>query len=268
MSQRTVLVTGATDGIGRATARALSARGARVLVHGRSPDKVAALVDELPQCEGLVADLSRLSEVRKLGAQVRERVGSLDVLLNNAGVFVKGPRRLSHDGYELTLAVNHLAPFLLTREVLPALERGTDARVVTVSSIAHLRGRIPWDDLQLAAGWAEDGQAAYANSKLANVLFSNALARRLADKEITSNSLHPGIIATKLLREGFQLAGAPVETGAQLSVYCALAPALSGVTGTYFSDGQSVMPSRRARTVQIQERLWEATDALVQAALA
>ncbi len=269
MPARTVLVTGATDGIGRATAHALAAQGARVLVHGRDPAKVRDVSTAVGgDSLGFVADLSSLAAVRDLAAQVRDRVGAVDVLLNNAGVFVKGERRLSADGYELTLAVNHLAPFLLTRELLPALARGRDARVVTVSSIAHNRGRVPWEDLQLAQGWDSSGYPAYAWSKLANVLFSNALARRVADQGITSNSLHPGVISTKLLREGFGMSGATVETGAETSVHCALSPHVAGVTGAYFSDSQVVEASRRARTVQAQERFWHLSEGLVTQALA
>jgi NAD(P)-dependent dehydrogenase (short-subunit alcohol dehydrogenase family) len=224
----TVLVTGATDGIGRATALALAARGATVLVHGRDPARAAAVAREanaVPgapgDAESVVGDLASLAAVRALAAAVRARGAPLDVLVNNAGVaFRDAERRLSADGFELTFAVNHLAHFLLTRELLDLLAeaaaRRGGARVVTVSSELHARGRIDFDDLQGERRYG--GTAAYAHSKLANVLFARALARRTAARGVTSNALHPGVIKTKLLREGFgSQGGAAVERGAATS---------------------------------------------------
>jgi NAD(P)-dependent dehydrogenase (short-subunit alcohol dehydrogenase family) len=253
----TVLVTGATDGIGRATALALAARGATVLVHGRDPARAAAVAREanaVPgapgDAESVVGDLASLAAVRALAAAVRARGAPLDVLVNNAGVaFRDAERRLSADGFELTFAVNHLAHFLLTRELLDLLAeaaaRRGGARVVTVSSELHARGRIDFDDLQGERRYG--GTAAYANSKLANVLFARGLARRTAARGVTSNALHPGVIRTKLLRDGFgSNGGATVERGAATSVHLALHPAVAAVTGAYFVDSRETPPAAAA----------------------
>lgn len=256
MTAPRILVTGATDGIGLATARALRRQGAELLVHGRSPPKVQAVAAELGAWP-LVADLSSLAEVRRLAREAAAR-GPLDVVLNNAGVFAK-TRQLTVDGHELSFGVNHLAHFLLTNLLLDALRDG--GRVVTVSSIAHSQGQIHWDDLTLARNFS--GYTAYAQSKLANVLFANALAPRVASRGITSNSLHPGVINTRLLREGFGASGAPVESGARTSVQLALSPELAGITGRYFKDAVEVPASPRATDPAAAERLWTLSAALV-----
>ncbi len=269
MSSKTILITGATDGIGRATALSLARRGAQVVVHGRNPDKVAevcaavraAAPDEAAP-QGLVADISTLDGVRELAQAVRRSQHKLDVLINNAGVFMK-ERQITDDGFEVTFAVNHLATFLLTELLLPLLRASAPARVLTVSSVAHTRGQIHWDDLNLERNWDSSdggpplpGYPAYAQSKLANVLFSNALARRVEGDEITSNSLHPGTISTKLLHEGFGMGGASTDTGAETSVYLALSPEVEGLTGRYFSNSQEVEAAPLARDEAAQERLW------------
>ncbi|MGA8054985.1 MAG: SDR family NAD(P)-dependent oxidoreductase [Burkholderiales bacterium] len=177
----TLLVTGATDGIGRETARELLANGRRVLVHGRTRERaertIAALAREQPDsaCDAVWADLSRMGEVVELAAQVRALAPALDVLINNAGVY-EDHRELTEDGFERTMAVNHFAPFLLTHRLLPVLHAASAARVVTVSSIAHQSGRIDPDDLEFERGFS--GYGAYAASKLANVLLTFELARR------------------------------------------------------------------------------------------
>lgn len=244
-----ILVTGATDGIGLATAQALARGGARLLVHGRNPAKVESLAHSLGAV-GLVADFAELAQVRRLAQEVAAQ-GPLDVLINNAGIFA-GERVESHDGYELTFAVNHLAPFLLTLNLLDQMVPG--GRCVHVSSIAHTRGRMRWDDLDLRTHY--DGQASYSMSKLANVLFSNALARRVAARGLTSNALHPGVITTKLLKAGFNITGASVEAGAQTSLTVALSHELEGVTGRYFRDCREVPAAPQALDEAAQERLW------------
>jgi NAD(P)-dependent dehydrogenase (short-subunit alcohol dehydrogenase family) len=204
MPEKVMLVTGATDGIGKATALELARRGARVIIHGRSVEKVARAKDDISraasaaQVETAIADLGSLDQVRALAGDLLARFDRLDGLIHNAGVFMN-ERKLSADGFELTFAVNHLAPFVLTRELLPLL-RASHSRVITVASVAHNRGQIDFDDLNAARGF--DGYRAYAQSKLANVLFANELAERERDY-LTSNSLHPGVIGTKLLKAGF-----------------------------------------------------------------
>lgn len=263
---KTILVTGATDGIGRRTAHELAARGARVIVHGRSAEKIAATVAELPREGGMThagarADLAVMAEVRGLADDVKARFDRLDVLLHNAGVFM--PRRVvTPDGFETTWAVNHLAPFLLTHLLTDLLVASAPARVITVASVAHNRGRIFWQDPNLAHGY--EGYAAYAQSKLANVLFSNALAARHDPVVLASNSLHPGVINTKLLAAGFGRVGTDdVGSGAATSVRLASAPELAGVTGRYFSDEEETQPSLAARDKRAQAQLWELSERML-----
>lgn len=244
------LVTGATDGIGKQTARALFSKGFRVFVHGRTLAKAEAACNEIGGGEPAFGDLSRLSEVRGLAERMLRATSTLDVLVNNAGVFVH-ERSTTEDGFELTMAVNHFAPFVLTHALLPALDAARAARCVHVSSVAHQRGGLDPDDLDAAKGF--DGYGAYARSKLANVLFSSAMARRT---KTTHNALHPGVITTKLLKSGFGMSGAGVETGQKTSVMVATDPALEGVTGKYFSDEREVTPSKLARDTELAERLY------------
>ncbi len=244
-----ILLTGATDGIGLATARDLLARGADVVVHGRNPAKLNRVATEL-DCDAVLGDLSSMEQVRSLAAAARE-LGPFDVLLHNAGVW-SSDHVVTDDGFELTLAVNHLAPFLLTHLLIDDVVDG--GRVVTVSSIGHTRGRMHWDDFELRRGYT--GFDAYCRSKLANVLFANALARRVKARGITSNSLHPGVIDTKLLRSGFAIQGAPVHTGAATSVHLALSADVAKHTGCYFDDCRERIASPSARDEDTQERLW------------
>jgi NAD(P)-dependent dehydrogenase (short-subunit alcohol dehydrogenase family) len=205
-----------------------------------------------------------MSEVVLLAAQAGERAPSLDVLINNAGVY-EHQRRLTADGLELTMAVNHFAPFLLTHHLLGALSRAPRGRIVTVSSTAHQSGRLDLDDLTFARRY--DGYAAYAASKLANVLFTVELAKRLEDSAVTANCLHPGVIATKLLRSGFGMGGAPVEQGARTSVYLATSPEIESVSGRYYVDCRPATPSRTARDEALAARLWQESERLLAAFL-
>jgi len=233
--KRTILVTGATDGIGKQTAFELALLGAEVWVHGRSREKAERVAAEVGAQGAFTADLASLEQVRALAADVEARAPALDVIVHNAGVF-EDRRTLSADGYELTLAVNHLAPFLLTHLLLPVLRANRPSRVVNVSSGVHaLREGLDLDDLQREARY--DGQSAYAGSKLCNVLFTNELARRLDDPTLSVLALHPGVIATKLLHRGFGGGGAPLEAGARTSVFAATHPSLDGKTALYLRDG-------------------------------
>jgi NAD(P)-dependent dehydrogenase (short-subunit alcohol dehydrogenase family) len=270
---RVVLVTGSTDGIGRATARALAAGGMKVILHGRGKSKVdaalAQLMDELPgaQLEGVAFDLGSLKAVRSGAAQILERVPELHCLVNNAGIFAS-ERAVNDDGAELTFAVNYLGPFLLTELLAPRLRQsaaatGIPSRVINVTSIAHTRGRIHIDDLTLSAGWT--GYAAYAQSKLANVMHSLSLAERHLPAELLAYSVHPGVIQTKLLRQGFgPVAGAAADAGARTIVRLAGEEQASDPSGAYFSDGTATPPSATARDPQARAALWAASTRLAQ----
>jgi len=271
MQGKVVLVTGGTDGIGRETARVLVGKGARVLVHGRSREKAERVRDELRRESGgarvdaVVGDLSEMASVRALAKEVESLTDTLHVLLHNAGVFMH-ERRLTTDGFETTFAVNHLAPFLLTHLLRPLLERGVPSRVVLVSSIAHNRGRLDFDDLQGESRF--DGYGAYATSKLANILFAEELAERWAPLRISAHSLHPGVITTKLLKEGFGASGDTVEEGARTSVYVASAPELEGVTGRYFVKSREASTAPHAKDAALRRRLWEVSEKLLGLAVA
>jgi NAD(P)-dependent dehydrogenase (short-subunit alcohol dehydrogenase family) len=233
-----ILVTGATDGIGKQTALDLQKKGHEVLVHGRKTPSYAA-------------DFGSLDEVRKLAAEVLAKHPKLDVLVNNAGVFVH-KRALTKDGFETTFQVNHLAPFLLTHLLLGALENG---RIVNVSSMAHASGSLDWKNLQGETDY--DGYDAYARSKLANVLFTIELARRLGANP-TVNALHPGVVSTKLLKEGFGSRGPDShEEGAATSVFLATSREAAGKTGGYWVRSRIATPSPAARDPQAQRRLYE-----------
>jgi retinol dehydrogenase 14 len=266
---KTVLVTGATSGIGKATARALARMGARVLIVGRDPAKCAAVQDELKADTGgtverLAADLSSQASIRQLAEEVRSRTGGLHVLVNNAGGYF-GSRRLTVDGLEYTFALNHLAYFLLTNLLLDMLVKSAPARVVSVSSGAQAMGRIDFNDLQGEKRYGP--QRAYSQSKLANVLFTYELARRLAGTGVTANCLHPGVVRTGfgkadpspfmrfMIDTASRFMLSP-EDGAATSVHLASSPEVEGVSGTYFAKSKPVRSSRISYDAGTAERLW------------
>jgi NAD(P)-dependent dehydrogenase (short-subunit alcohol dehydrogenase family) len=269
MTAPSMLVTGASDGIGLQTALQLALDGARVLVHARSDTKavnaVKRLAAEGAPVDALVpvwGDLSVLAQVRALAAQVVKAAPALKVLINNAGVFANADARTA-DGFELTIGVNHLAPVLLTHALLPALEASGAGRVVNVSSIAHTRGRVHLEDVPVPRRF--EGYTAYAASKLMNVLFTHELARRLEARgsTVTTFALHPGVISTKLLRTGFGMGGAAVETGARTTVYCATEKGLETSSGAYFSDAREVPCGPQANDPPLEKALYEKSCALV-----
>jgi NAD(P)-dependent dehydrogenase (short-subunit alcohol dehydrogenase family) len=205
-----------------------------------------------------------MTQVVTLARQAAALEPVLHVLVNNAGVYERR-RRLTGEGLEYTLAVNHFAPFLLTHHLLPQLRAAESARIVNVSSIAHQSGKLDLTDLAFAGRY--DGYAAYAASKLANVLFTLELARRLTGTQVTANALHPGVIGTKLLHAAFDIQGAPVENGARTSVYLATSEKVSGVTGRYFDDCREAQPSRTARDASLAAALWRLSEEKLKAFL-
>lgn len=260
------LVTGANAGIGRATAAGLARRGARVLLVSRDRGRGEAAREEIARetgCDALElyqADLSSQRQVRALAAEVAARHPRLDALVNNAAVYTRR-RELSEDGIEMQLAVNHLAPFLLTTLLLPQLRAAAPGRVVTVSSEAHQTASIPWDDLNGERRYG--GLRAYAWTKLANLLFTAELARREDPAALTANAAHPGVVGTKLLYSGWaplRLLGRLLRTpeeGARTSVWLASAPEVRGVSNGYYKDCRAIRRSRAAADPEAARRLWE-----------
>ena len=269
MDGRRVLVTGATRGIGLETAVRLAGLGAEVLVHGRDDSRGAAALVAVRAASSAAAspalytaDLSTRAGVRGLTAAVLDGSPRLDALVANAGVYA--PERVeTADGVELTFAVNVVAPLLLAVELLPALRAAQPSRIVVLSSASHWTGELCWDDLQLAAPGAYDAVRAYDRSKLAVLMLTLALARRLEGSGVTAVCLDPGDVATRMLAAGWpDLPGISVEDGAVTSVYLASAPEAAGLSGVYFEDGAAVTPLAAALDASAQERLWAAVEAL------
>jgi NAD(P)-dependent dehydrogenase (short-subunit alcohol dehydrogenase family) len=266
MKGKIVLITGSTDGIGKAAALELTRMGAKVILHGRNPGRCYRVLAEVqkaskgatPGC--FAADLSSLKEVRKLAEDIRANTTKLDVMINNAGVFMT-ERRLTEDGFETTFAVNHLAPFLLTHLLCDLLTSNAPARIINVSSVSHQRARIDFENLQGEKEFT--GYGAYALSKAANILTTYELAERLEASRVTVNCLHPGVINTKLLREGFGgMFGAPPTVGAATLVYLASAPEVGATTGRYFVKNreEETAPSTHDRAVR--QQLWTVSEHL------
>lgn len=259
ISEQNVLITGSTDGIGKLTALQLAKQKAHVIIHGRNEGKVKSVVEELRstsgngKIDGLVADFSSLTEVRRLADEVIKRYNSLDVLINNAGVGSDN-QRYSRDGYELRFAVNYLAPFLFTQLLLPSLINAGSARIVNVSSIGQ--HTINFDDIMLEKNF--DAVNAYRQSKLALIMFTIDLAERLKEENISVNSLHPGTyLNTNMVRHlGVTPLGEP-QSGADAEVFLATDPELSEITGKYFNVKKISTPDAQAYDPKARQQLWE-----------
>jgi NAD(P)-dependent dehydrogenase (short-subunit alcohol dehydrogenase family) len=271
MQGKVCLVTGATAGIGQVAATELCRRGARVIIVGRSSERCAATEALIRTAAGadrvdsLVADLSSLSEVGRLAGLVRDRYPRLDVLLNNAGaMFWK--RSESADGIERTFALNHLSYFALTNLLLPLLKNSAPARIVSVASDAHKGCVINFDDIQLKQKYS--GWKAYKQSKLANIMFSYELAKRIEGSGVTANALHPGFVNTNflqvfndapagwLIRSLANIVALSPEKGARTSIYLASSPEVDGVSGRYFVKEKPVESSHQSQDQAPWERLW------------
>ena len=276
MTGRTVLVTGATGGIGKATALGLAAMGARVAITGRDLDRTEAAAAEIRQAgdghvKAFVADLTSQSQIRTMAVEVQQKLPDLDVLVNNVGGYWN-TRHVTADGLERTFALNHLAPFLLTNLLLDRLMRSASARVVTVSSNAHAMGRMDFDDLQGERSYS--GARAYNQSKLANLLFTYELAKKLQGTSVTVNALHPWVVRTAFGAEDpasvqrflvpfvRPFMKSPTQ-GAATSIHLASAPDLQQVTGRYFADSTEKKTAERSYDQETAARLWSVSADLV-----
>jgi NAD(P)-dependent dehydrogenase (short-subunit alcohol dehydrogenase family) len=279
---KTCVITGATSGIGLATAAAMAERGYRLVLMARAPERAEAALEAIrrraPAARVDVerADLASLRSIAEAAAGVLGRCPRIDVLINNAGVVLLR-RELSADGYEKTFAVNHLAYFALTNLLLERISATPGGRIVSVASDAHrFGGRLDFSDLQSERRYR--GLAVYARSKLCNILWTRELARRLAGSGVTANCCHPGGVATRLgqtdalwnrlLTRAIGAFLLTPEQGARTSVYLATAPGLGHVSGRYFAKERELQPSRAARDDAAGRRLWEVSEALVARVLA
>jgi NAD(P)-dependent dehydrogenase (short-subunit alcohol dehydrogenase family) len=259
-----ILVTGATDGLGRCVALELAGRGATVLLHGRNPERCEATLQEIRREMGneksrsYLADFSSLGAVRGLAERILSDHDRLDVLVNNAGVIVP-ERTESEDGYELTFAVNYLAHFLLTSLLLPLLRDAAPARIVNVASAGQ--SPVDFDDVMLERGY--DGMGAYTKSKLAQIMFTFELAERLQSTGVTANALHPAsLMDTKMVLETFGHAMSTVQEGAAATLRLVASPQLESVTGRYYDGQREARASRQAYDAQARERLWTLSEKL------
>jgi NAD(P)-dependent dehydrogenase (short-subunit alcohol dehydrogenase family) len=263
VDRQTILVTGATDGLGRALAAKLASRGATVLLHGRSEQRLEETQREVTAAATYQADFSSLEEVRGLAAAIERDQQRLDVLVNNAGIGGgTGRREESADGYELRFAVNYLAPFLLTNLLLPLLRRSAPARIVNVASAGQ--APIDFDDVMLERRY--DPTRAYAQSKLAQIMFTFELAERLEAEGagVTVNALHPAsLMNTKMVYESFGYTMSTVEDGVESTLRLAISPELEGVTGRYFDRLRQARPRAQANDPEARRRLWQLSEELV-----
>ena len=276
MNGKICLVTGGTNGIGKSTAQELARMDATVLIVGRDAQKTSRVVQEIRAASSnknvgsMLADLSSQQEVRRLADEFRSKYSHLHVLINNAGGFFM-QRQLSVEDIEMTFALNHLASFLLTDLLLDTIKASAPARIINVSSGAHTSGKIEFDNLQGERGYTP---RAYDNSKLANILFTMELARRLEGTGVTVNALHPGFTATGFSKNNGKVMATLVSIfaplvarspakGAETSIYLASSPSVAGITGKYFFDSQVIPAAPQATDMVVARKLWEVSAEMV-----
>lgn len=273
---KTVVITGATSGIGLEAARQLAGKGARIVLVARNAEKAAATRDAIlalgsaTSCDIVMGDLSLMADVRTVAAELLERYPRIDVLINNAGLYL-ADRVETSEGFETTFAVNHMAPFLLTRLLWDRLVETGSARVINVTSGAHFAGRLRWDDLQGAKRYSPIG--AYSAAKLANVMFTYELVRQTGRSGVTVNCLHPGMVATNFAQDRGGLLGilaavfaafllSPAK-GAATTVHLAVSPDVADMTASYFYRERRRRSSKASRSIEDARRLWNVTSEMV-----
>ncbi len=262
IKDKIVLITGSTDGIGKQTALELAQMKAKVIIHGRNEQRAKKVVTELTdrtnnsEIDYVVADLSSFEEIRKMSEQLYNRYDKLDVLINNDGV-CKNERVLSKDGSELTFAINHLSCFLQTGLLLDLIKNSSYSRIVNVASQAHA-SQLEFENLQGEKYY--DGYDAYSRSKLCNIMFTYTLSQKLEGTGITANVLHPGVINTKLLHEGFGMGGSTLTQGSKTSIYLASSEEVAFESGKYFSNQWLTRSAGISYDLKVQEKLWDVSE--------
>jgi|LSQX01.2.fsa_nt_gb NAD(P)-dependent dehydrogenase (short-subunit alcohol dehydrogenase family) len=255
---KTVLITGATDGIGKELAKMFAQTGCHLILHGRNPDKLNKAVTEISEdssrqnIQTVIADFSSLTQVRKMAEDVISSTEHLDVLINNAGLY-PDEKVITEDGFEQTLQVNYISPFLLTMSLLPLLDGKKPSKIVNLSSIGH---RFVWHNLRDPQSKFFWRWVAYCRSKLLMIPFTRELSEQLNKKDITANSIHPGLIRTKLIRFLPVSWGVSVQSGASTVFDLATNPNYDSVTGKYLEKYKIVQPSLIARSTRLQKSLW------------
>jgi retinol dehydrogenase 12 len=270
MNDKLCLITGATSGIGKETAKSLAQMDARVILAARNLEKAGRVVSEINNLTGknnveaMIVDLSSLSDIKRFAAEFSSKFDRLDVLINNAGIW-ETKRKESADGIELTFAVNHLAPFLLTNELLGLIQKTKASRIINVASEAHRYGSISFDDPELKQSYSH--MKAYSQSKLANVLFTKELMRKLHGKDVTVNALHPGVVATNLFQNMGKIVSGlgslfmiTPQKGAQTSVYLASSFEVANTTGEYFKNKKIVKSSKESNNPVVAAKLWQLSE--------
>ena len=259
MANDKILITGATDGIGKQTALELAQMGYSLVLHGRNPDRGKEIVDMIKantdnaSLDYINADLSSLQEVGELASKVKEKHPDLNVLLNNAGVFQR-QKEYTIDGFEKTFAVNHLAVFKLTLELIELLKKNKPSRIITVASMAHQSGDIDFGNLNAEKHFSD--HTAYSLSKACNILFTYRLAKKLENTGVITHCLHPGVIGTKLLHAGWG-GGIPVSEGAGNTVFVTTDPEVGEKNGKYYMNKQEKRSASITYNTDYQQKLWE-----------
>ncbi len=267
MNNKTILITGATDGIGKQTAIELAKLGGKIIIHSRNEKKCKKTVAEITNKTGnsdidhLSADLASLAQVKEMANAVISKYERLDVLINNAGVF-ENEKIFTFDGYEMTFGVNHLAHFLLTILLLDLIKSSAPSRIINVSSMAHSSNEFDLKNLNSEKSFSSYN--AYSISKAANILFTYKLAEDLKGTGVTVNVLHPGVISTKLLHKGWAIGGDSLESGAATSVYLASSNEVEGITGKYFVNKHESSSSSLTYDKELQEKLWDVCYKMVE----